>query len=546
MNGMTMTRRVLVLSLVVGLGLAGIQAGAQTRAWDNSSTDGKWNTAANWVDNTVPLNGNSVVFDDTSLSPSVMDLTLNMNSAYLNLVMVTNSSGAHSLDLNNKKFTIRGFSIAENRSGGNITIFNGPMVSNNAAAYNLYVGKSGGGIACSGTAVFGISGQTVTFAGLGGSMYVGYGAAGLPASGTLDFRNTVWNMNNTPGMLNFTNITIGYIAASAGAKWLIGTSANQRTLRVVSKLEIGNDGGASDGGPCRVGAGNDGESSVPGGMNLVLGGDGTVKMLQLYVGYQSSAWGSVDGKMVVDPPSAGLSNSLSGVVTNFYVGSSGNLNVTNSVKGVLDLRNVPLVGSGLEVPTELRVGVAKSTNSAANASYGKLYLGYSSNDTAIVTATKITVGYLSQFYNTGLLDTYGTAVKVTGTAANSLLIDATGVVTNHIMGRSAGFTITNATANTFAINTGGKLVLSFEGEPNASYTSGSVYYGLRQTGDHTASWTALNNSGADATPNTADDKLRWITTGLSKGVPAIHYNAAGDFTYVGFALVNQGTIIAIH
>ncbi len=41
--------------------------------WDNDSTDGRWNTAANWANDAVPINPDDAVFIDPSVGPALID-----------------------------------------------------------------------------------------------------------------------------------------------------------------------------------------------------------------------------------------------------------------------------------------------------------------------------------------------------------------------------------------------------------------------------------------------------------------------------------------
>jgi len=67
--------------------------GAATRTWDNDSGDGLWSTPENWSDDTVPVAGDDVVFDEACLSNCVADAviadlgSITLASAYTNTVL---------------------------------------------------------------------------------------------------------------------------------------------------------------------------------------------------------------------------------------------------------------------------------------------------------------------------------------------------------------------------------------------------------------------------------------------------------------------------
>ncbi len=66
---------------------------ANTRIWDGGGTTNNWSDPLNWCNNTVPVNGNSIVFDGTSTNDATVDVnlvlgnsTLNMNAGYTGTV----------------------------------------------------------------------------------------------------------------------------------------------------------------------------------------------------------------------------------------------------------------------------------------------------------------------------------------------------------------------------------------------------------------------------------------------------------------------------
>lgn len=69
-------------------------ASAATRTWDGSAGDGKFSTAENWSDDTVPANGDSVVFPVSAAPTSDTSITQDISGLSLASLSVTGDTGS--------------------------------------------------------------------------------------------------------------------------------------------------------------------------------------------------------------------------------------------------------------------------------------------------------------------------------------------------------------------------------------------------------------------------------------------------------------------
>ena len=364
-------------------------------------------------------------------------------------------------------------------------------------------------------------GSNSTFTLWAGEFKVGWSDTGGKTTGLLDLRNaTIGN----GGTLDVNDWQVGYGATTG--KVLFGASSGSLSNLYINTVFVL---GKNSAGPVgRMGSGSDGEGDMPVGMNLRIGVS-TSSRASVEVGRDGDAPGS-NGKM-----SLGSNSTFEAYVSDFFVGYP--LAGYHVSYGVLDLRSGTLKGGGMDVSNILRVGAG------AGSGYGKLYLGPSPSDTVIAQSPVVQVGQASG--GSGWLELFGTVFRINGSTASNLLIRTTGTNVVHVQGRSAGFIITNATAGILQIDNGGRMRIDFDAAPDATYGQGDIYWGLRQAGDQRTAWQALNNSGGDSLPNTADDKLAWTKPGLSAKV-GINYDTAGNFTYVGYQIPIRGTLILMH
>jgi len=61
-----------------------INATSQTSIWDGGGTTNNWSEGANWVSNTVPIDGDDIVFDATSTKSCVIDVPIIANNFNIN------------------------------------------------------------------------------------------------------------------------------------------------------------------------------------------------------------------------------------------------------------------------------------------------------------------------------------------------------------------------------------------------------------------------------------------------------------------------------
>ena len=98
-----------------------------------------------------------------------------------------------------------------------------------------------------------------------------------------------------------------------------------------------------------------------------------------------------------------------------------------------------------------------------------------------------------------------------------------GYITNHVARYAGGVDITNSASASLAIANGGKIYLSFEGDPKAV----GSFWGLRWAGDHLTDLATFTN----ASPK----KLAWDDSALSPGYQGkITVYKDATYTYVGF------------
>lgn len=127
-----------------------------TRTWDGGGTGNNASTKNNWSDNTLPINGDTVVFDATSTDDCTWDLaitgiTFQMNSGYTGTVTLDNDvdwdsatidagtleNGAHALVVQNA--VVVGATLGSATSSGAWTF--GSLTVNNGATVNVTSGN---------------------------------------------------------------------------------------------------------------------------------------------------------------------------------------------------------------------------------------------------------------------------------------------------------------------------------------------------------------------------------------------------------------------
>jgi hypothetical protein len=128
----------------------------------------------------------------------------------------------------------------------------------------------------------------------------------------------------------------------------------------------------------------------------------------------------------------------------------------------------------------------------------------------------------------GLLELNGTRFEV----LNSATIGAAGTMNVTLNGAAAGISVAVSGESAFAIDTGGKLNLTFSSDPSDPRAD---YWGLKLAGDRVSELTPM-----------IDDTIVINKTALSSryfnGV-GVHYVERGGYTIIGYTPPPQGTAI---
>ena len=137
------------VSFTIGIALIALvflsqSANGQTRIWDGGGLTNNWSEAANWSDDTAPVNGNGVLFDSTSTKNCIIDIAalfpnsvINVNAGYNGTISVaagvnvqfgfnTTIAGG-TLNLADGFFDIGGTSGLFTLNGGTINAGSGPL-----------------------------------------------------------------------------------------------------------------------------------------------------------------------------------------------------------------------------------------------------------------------------------------------------------------------------------------------------------------------------------------------------------------------------------
>jgi autotransporter-associated beta strand protein len=173
-------KKVLAVNLFI-LFLIVVSSNAATRTWDGGGTDGNWNTAANWVGDVAPVDGDDLVFP-----ANAAQFTTANNVGFL---LTFNS-----LKIEGGNYTISGNPFSLNTG---LTVNGGTQTFNTIlrlSAAQTYLVEQGATV----TLTFGVqnNGNTLTVDGSGITIIVGplSGAGGLTKKGTgvvgLVFNNT--------------------------------------------------------------------------------------------------------------------------------------------------------------------------------------------------------------------------------------------------------------------------------------------------------------------------------------------------------------------
>jgi len=222
-----------------------------TRTWDGGGgANTNWSTAANWSDDTVPVNGDAVVFDNTSDNSSTVDAnfkaapaSISVNAGYDGTITQTNnlymSGSTGNITVNSGTWAESTYNL--NTVGGNLTIGStltiGASANNGLTATDLTI-SGGGALTASGTSKINVSGNysnSGTFTAGSSTLTMNAAATGKTLAGTmtgtssfynLTFNNASggWTLSNDIKVTNVLNINAGTLDASSKTVELSGTT----------------------------------------------------------------------------------------------------------------------------------------------------------------------------------------------------------------------------------------------------------------------------------------------------------------------------------
>ena len=254
---------VLIGCAVVAAALASApRVQAATRTWDGGGGDGLWSTAANWSLNTLPIPGDTVIFDGTSTAAAAIDVpvtvaSLQMNAGYTGtvtqaagqaVVLTSYTQSAGTFTAGASTVTVTGLSTVN--AGGT---FNG-----GGATLNLNGGLTVAGAFNAGASTMNVTGTTTvsaagTFAGntatinLTGALTVNATGAFTSTSGTLTVTGAVtlaagvFTHNSGTVVLSTSSVNVALTGGATfnNVQFLSGTKTiSSGTMTVVGTLTL--------------------------------------------------------------------------------------------------------------------------------------------------------------------------------------------------------------------------------------------------------------------------------------------------------------------
>ncbi len=324
---------------------------AATVTWTNGSTDGLWNTPGNWSGGAVPLPGDDVVFNGTSVANCTVDAP---GASFDGITITTAYTGI--IDLNGQSFvsngtnnsTLSGGTINDTPGTSNVSITTSGIYTGNGTVFGANVVLTVGRMEMDGSTYNGTFTGTqtggTTSTGSGNNTFAGICNINNTGAGEIRMGNTNPDIFN--GVTTINNTGTSYIRLAYGA---VGTQFNANLI-VNSNNSLGVRFGTAAG-TATLAAGNTFTTTGYNSGDLLLQNftqvGATAQSFSLTgtarINMQSSTWG---GNVDFDAPRIYLnSNTFSGTADLEKTGANGdNSPGGNTFVGNATLRNTGSAG----------------------------------------------------------------------------------------------------------------------------------------------------------------------------------------------------------
>jgi len=241
----------------------------------------------------------------------------------------------------------------------------------------------------------------------------------------------------------------------------------------------------------------------------------------LIIGHQSGQNAMSSGTVVL------AQGTFTGYLSQLRVGINDYDNGYGSAFGLLNLSNSSLVA--LTVTGDVQIANSRLKNNFKGKGFVYLPAGTATIQGSLLIGDNTNFASSATDKSQGLLELFGTRVSV----GSNVVVETTGVISNHVYGSSCGIDILCAGTNYLSMSNAARVVVDFKDNPTDTST---VYWGLRMKGNQQAYLQGLMNSA----------KIIILTNGLS-GINAqqcgVYYDSSNDVTYIGVppTTTSQGT-----
>jgi hypothetical protein len=549
--------RVFILRAAAIAAVGGLSATALAaeKDWKSAVGIGNWSTPGNWVQGSIPANGDDVFIVDNDIANRVVVYDYTGTNTFRNLNLDNLGPGTDTLAQSANNLTVTGSELVGINGRGALNLSGGIHVISGAGGSNsLYLGYNAGGngqLTLSGNAVLNTAANE----------YVGYsGIASVFQSGGTNFS---------------TNIAIAHLAGS------LATYAQSGGSNQTGSLYVGNAFGASGtytlfgtgaltlAGNAVIGNFGHGVFNLNGGTHFVAG--------FLYLGLNSGADGTynlIGGSLTTGITEyvgdagigtfnqTGGSNNTTNLILGYFNGSSGNYTLSNSAS--LTVTGTEYVGSS----NGAGVGFGSFNQFSGSHAANFLYVGngtvnqsggtfFASGGVAVIGSTAGSFGTYNQSGGSA-----GAALLILGDQAgsagiynlsNSAFLHLTGSLW---VGNSGNGTFNQSGGNALSANVtlgNGTGTAGTYNQTGGTNSTGNLYVGLSSPGTYNltgssallqASGLEVVGSGVNATfnhsagVNNVTNALYLGTAGFGNGTYNLSntasLNAAGATEYVGY------------